>query len=71
MIAVNGCEIMNNLIYKLKLIAAKANVSVAPIINAAIDRINYLEEKLSEYEDDITDWQSSVEAQMKRRKEDS
>jgi hypothetical protein len=61
---------MSDLIEKLKIIAARAPTIDIPIIKAAIDRINDLEEKLAEYEDDITDWQFSVESQMKRRKED-
>jgi hypothetical protein len=61
---------MSNLIEKLRIIAARAPNIDVPIINAAIDRIKELEEKLAEYEDDITDWQYSVESQMRRRKED-
>jgi hypothetical protein len=61
---------MRDLIYKLKLLAASAHASDAPTIIAAIERIIELEEKLADYEDDITDWQSSIETQMRRRKED-
>jgi hypothetical protein len=61
---------MSNLIEKLKIIAITANVSDRPIIEAAIHRIKELEGQLSHYEEDITDWQFSVEAQMMRRKED-
>ena len=61
---------MAELIEKLKVIAAQADKSDALIIEAAIDRINELETKLTDYEEDITDWQDSVETQMRRRKED-
>lgn len=61
---------MIELIEKLMVIAAKANKSDAHIIEAAIDRINELEAKLSDYEEDITDWQYSVETQMRRKKDD-
>jgi hypothetical protein len=61
---------MIELIEKLMVIAAKANKSDALIIEAAIDRINELEAKLSDYEEDITDWQYSVETQMRRRDDD-
>jgi hypothetical protein len=61
---------MSNLIEKLRIIAARAPNIDVPIINAAIERIKELEEKLAEYEEDITDWQYSVESQMRRRKED-
>jgi len=59
---------MINLIAKLKVIAVKAHKSDALIIEAAIDRIKELEAKLSDYEEDITDWQDSVEVQMRRKK---
>ncbi len=61
---------MIDLIEKLKVIAVKAQESDAPFIEAAIDRIKELEDKLADYEDDITDWQGSVETQMRRRKGD-
>jgi len=61
---------MINLIEKLKLIASEAHESDAPVIEAAIERIKELEAKLSEYEDDITDWQHTVVSQMRRRKDD-
>ncbi len=61
---------MSDLIYKLKLLYANAHGSDAATIKAAIERIIELEEKLADYEDDITDWQSSIETQMRRRKED-
>ncbi len=61
---------MINLIEKLKVIAVQARESDAPIIQAAIQRIGELEAKLSDYEEDITDWQGSVESQMRRRKDD-
>ena len=63
-------KIMIELIEKLMVIAAKANKSDALIIEAAIDRINELEAKLSDYQEDITDWQYSVEKQMRRRDDD-
>ena len=55
---------MNDLIEKLKVIAIRSQESDTLIIEAAIDRINELESKLSDYEEDITDWQFSVETQM-------
>ena len=61
---------MNDLIEKLRAIAAKIDRSDTVAIEAAIDRINKLEAKLSGYEDDITDWKTSVERQMKRRSDD-
>ncbi len=61
---------MINLIEKLKVIAVEAHETDAPVIEAAIDRINELEAKLAIYEDDITDWQGAVETQMRRRKDD-
>lgn len=61
---------MINLIEKLKVIALQAHESDATVIEAAIDRIQELEDKLSDYEDDITDWQISVETQMSRNKND-
>jgi hypothetical protein len=61
---------MNDLIEKLKVIAVQAHKSDAPIIEAAIDRIKELEAKLIQYDEDITDWQGSVETQMKRRRDD-
>ena len=61
---------MTDLIEKLKVIAVQAHESDAPIIEAAIDRIKELEAKLTCYEDDATDWQASVETQMRRRKDD-
>lgn len=61
---------MINLIEKLMVIAVGAHETDAPVIEAAIQRIQELETKLSVYEDDITDWQVSVEAQMRRRKDD-
>jgi len=61
---------MTDLIQKLKVIAAQADESDAPFIEAAIDRIRMLEAKLAHYEEDITDWQISVESQMRRRRDD-
>ena len=58
---------MINLIEKLKAIAVRAPKSDAQIIEAAIDRIQELEDKLSDYEEDITDWQDSVISQMGRQ----
>ena len=55
---------------KLKVIAAQAHESDALVIEEAIDRIKELEAKLADYEEDITDWQDSVEAQMRLRKDD-
>jgi len=55
---------MIDLIEKLKVIAIKAQESDTLIIEAAIDRINELESKLNDYEEDITDWKFSVETQM-------
>ncbi len=59
---------MINLIQKLKVISSQLNRSDEQIIKEAIDRIKELEAELSNYEDDITDWQFSVEAQMNRKK---
>ena len=61
---------MINLIEKLKVIAVQANKSDAPFIQAAINRIQELEAKLTRYEEDITDWKASVETQMKRKRGD-
>ena len=61
---------MIDLIEKLKVIAIQAHKSDALIIEAAIDRIKELEARLSDYDEDITDWQDSVETQMRRRKGD-
>ena len=61
---------MTDLIEKLKEIAVRASESDAPFIERAIDRIVELEANLTSYEEDITDWQVSVEKQMRRRKDD-
>ena len=61
---------MTDLIEKLKVMALQANKSDALVINAAVTRIQELEAKLSDYEEDITDWQISVQSQMRRRKDD-
>ena len=61
---------MVNLINKLKAIAARAPKSDALVLEAAIERIRKLETKLSDHEDDITDWKDSVETRMGRRKKD-
>ncbi len=61
---------MIDLIEKLKVIALNIHESDAPSIEAAIDRIKELEAKLTRYEEETTDWQISVETQMRRRKGD-
>ncbi len=61
---------MIDLIKKLKEAASRAQKSDAQNIEAAIDRIMELEAKLADYEEDITDWQVTVEQQMRRRKDD-
>jgi len=61
---------MTDLIEKLREIAVRANESDAPFIEKAIDRIVELEADLSGHEEDITNWQVSVEKQMRRRKDD-
>ena len=61
---------MIDLIEKLKVVAARARDSDARVIEAAIDRIKELETKLTHYDEDITDWQGSVETQMRRRRDD-
>ncbi len=61
---------MTDLIEKLKEIAVRANESDAPFIERAIDRIEELEAELTDHQEDITDWQVSVEKQMRRRKDD-
>jgi len=61
---------MTDLIEKLKEIAVRANESDAPFIERAIDRIEELEAELTVHQEDITDWQVSVEKQMRRRKDD-
>jgi len=61
---------MTDLIEKLKEIAVRANQSDAPFIEKAIDRIEELEAQLTGHREDITDWQVSVENQMRRRKDD-
>ncbi len=55
---------------KLEVIVLHARKSDAPFIEAAIARIRELEAKLAHYEEDISDWQSSVETQMGRRRDD-
>ena len=61
---------MNDLIERLKIIGLQANKSDELIIEEAIDRIRKLEAKLFDYDESITDWQYSVETQMRRRKDD-
>ena len=61
---------MTDLIEKLKEIAVRANESDAPFIERAIDRIEELEAELNDHKEDITNWQVSVEKQMRRRKDD-
>ena len=46
---------MIDLIEQLKVIVERANKADALVINAAINRIEELEDKLSDYEDDVTD----------------
>lgn len=70
LIAQTWGKIMSKLVENLMAIAAKANKSDALVIEAAIDRIMELEAKMSSYEEDVTDWQGSVEMQMRRRKDD-
>ncbi len=61
---------MTDLIEKLKEIAVRANESDAPFIERAIDRIEELEAELTGHKEDITNWQVSVEKQMRRRRDD-
>jgi hypothetical protein len=61
---------MTDLLEKLKEIAKQAHKSEAPFIEAAIDHIKELEAKLAGHEEDTTDWQAAVEAQMGRRRDD-
>ncbi len=61
---------MTDLIDKLKEIAARANASDAACIERAIDRIEELEVEVTGHKEDITDWQVSVEKQMRRRRDD-
>jgi len=61
---------MTDLIEKLKEIAVRANESDAPFIERAIDRIEELEAQLTDHQEDITNWQVSVEKQMRRRRDD-
>lgn len=60
---------MTDLIDKLREIARQVSASDALVIESAIKRIRDLEDKLSDYEEDITDWQFSVEQQMNRGKD--
>ena len=60
---------MISLIEKLKAIALRADKSDAPAIKAAIDHIQEMEDKLADYEEDITDWQLSVKKQMGRKED--
>ena len=61
---------MTDLIEKLKEIAVRANESDAPFIKRAIARIEELEADMTDHKEDITNWQVSVEKQMRRRKDD-
>ena len=61
---------MTDLVENLKGITIRANKLDAPIIKAAISRINELEVKLAGYEEDITNWQVAVETQMGRSKDE-
>ncbi len=60
---------MTNLTKALKTIAARLNQPEALVIKAAIDRIEDLEERLAEYEEDITGWQLTVKKQMGRQED--
>jgi hypothetical protein len=61
---------VTDLIEKLKEIAVRANETDAPFIERAIDRIEELEAELTGHKEDITNWQSSVKKQMRRRRDD-
>ncbi|MFT5657407.1 MAG: molybdate-binding protein [Gammaproteobacteria bacterium] len=61
---------MTDLIEKLKEVAVRAKGSDKRFIEKAIERIEELEAEMVGYKDDITDWQVSVEKQMRRRKDD-
>lgn len=61
---------MADLIKKLREIAARGNHLDTPYIERAIARIKELEDELAGHKDDITDWQVSVQNQMRRRKDD-
>ena len=54
------------LIEQLRSIALNLRHSDALVIKTAIDVIRDLEDRLSDYEEDITDWQNSVMSQMGR-----
>ena len=58
----------STLIDRLRLISRELKRSDALIIEAAIERIIKLEERLADYEEDITDWQDSVKKQMEVKK---
>lgn len=58
----------STLIDRLRLISRELKRSDALIIEAAIDRIIKLEDRLADYEEDITDWQDSVKRQMEVKK---
>ena len=60
---------MTDLFEKLKEIAERSSTADAPYVKAAAYRIKDLETKLARYEEDITDWQVAVEAQMGRSKD--
>lgn len=59
-----------DLIEKLKEIALQAKDSDAPYIQMAINRIEELEAELDGYREDMTDWRTAVETQMRRRRDD-
>ena len=61
---------MTDLTEKLREIAIRANESDALLIERAIDRIEELEAELTGHKEDDTNWQVSVEKQMRRRKDD-
>jgi len=56
----------NALIEQLRAIAQDLRRSDALIIQEAIAVIRDLEDRLADYEEDITDWQNSVRTQMNR-----
>ncbi len=58
----------NALIEQLRDIALNIRRSDALVIHAAIDLIRDLEDRLSEYDEDITDWRDSVLSQMAKKK---
>ena len=59
-----------DLIEKLKEIAIQAKDSDAPYIQMAINRLEELEAELEGHREDMTDWRTAVETQMRRRRDD-